>query len=177
MRAQDVVRICDYLLVFCDDIPVPTPDPDGSSIDVTMSRDDDSAQPAEKLQRLLEITNRLSHTLDLDALLPQVVETLLQIFKQADRSFLILVDEATGELDPRIYRTRWPDEESPGYFSTRVVEESLKKVQGLISNEPGYVMPHSASPAGPPPRSVMCAPLWSKESKAIGVLLVESHKS
>ena len=43
-------------------------------------------EPAEKLKVLLEITNRLANTLELEQLLPRVVEDLMEIFRQADRA-------------------------------------------------------------------------------------------
>src|SRR5437588_298594 len=46
-------------------------------------------QPAEKLRTLLEITGNLSQTLQLDSLLPKIADSLFNLFRQADRCFLI----------------------------------------------------------------------------------------
>src|SRR5262249_57977570 len=48
------------------------------------------AQPAEKLRLLLDILNKLSKTLELDNLLPKIVENLFALFKQADRCLIIM---------------------------------------------------------------------------------------
>ncbi|MCI0685447.1 MAG: SpoIIE family protein phosphatase [Gemmataceae bacterium] len=172
LKDKDVIKICDVELQFeCDDSD------SSSTIDAAISHDDSSqflAGPAEKLQRLLEFSNRLSHTLDLEPLLPVVVESLLQLFKQADRVFLILVDETSGELDPRIVRSRRSEEEPRPRFSASIVRKCLAHVQALLSNNVAEQFPTSDSVAGLSLRSVMCAPLWTQQGKAFGVLLVDS---
>jgi phosphoserine phosphatase RsbU/P len=181
LQNDDVIRICDFLLIFHDGDESDPP----SSVDAVISHDSSSvflAQPAEKLKTLLEITNRLTHTLELDVLLPQVVEDLLHIFRQADRGFLILVDETTGQLDMRCCKTRRPEPESQTGFSTSIVRQCLKTVQGLLLSNDATVaknalakLPDTDSVAGLALRSVMCVPLWSQDGKAFGVLLVDTQ--
>lgn len=172
LKNNDVIKICDVTLKFQSD--------DGetsSTIDAAISHESSSeflAGPAEKLQLLLEIGNRLSHTLELNPLLPLVVDALLQLFKQADRGFLILADEASGELNPRIVKTRRQEDESQARFSASIVRQCLATVQALLSNNVAEQFPSSDSVAGLSLRSVMCAPLWSQDGKAFGVLLVDS---
>lgn len=173
----DVIKICDYLLIFHDEIPVPIEDEQSSSLfKASVSPEDSSvflAQPAEKLQKLLEITNHLSRTLELDALLPQVVELLLQMFKQAERGFLILADEQNGGLDPRIFRSRQP-EDADGRFPTSIVKECLRTVKGVLINDVGNDF-KSDSAVGL--RTAMCAPLSSEKGKAFGALLLDSFSA
>lgn len=172
LRNSDVIKICDVALMFQSD------DSESSStIDAAISHESSSqflAGPAEKLQLLLEMSNRLSHTLELETLLPLVVDSLLQLFKQADRGFLILVDEASGELDLRVAKARRGQDESQARFSASIVRQCLATVQALLSNNVAEQFPSSDSVAGLALRSVMCAPLWSQEGKAFGVLLVDS---
>jgi serine phosphatase RsbU (regulator of sigma subunit) len=183
LRNGDVVKICDFWFLFRDGSPEAKDDkqaiPDSdSSIEGSVSHDSSSfflTQPAEKLKLLLEITNRLTNTLDLDLLLPQVVEGLLQIFKQAERGFLIMVEEGTGEFVLRSCKTQKPNEERPTKFSTSIVRESLKKVSGLRSNTVPDEFSESESVAGLALRSVMCAPLWSSEGQAFGVLQLDNR--
>src|SRR6202030_3609582 len=92
LRENDRIRICDFGCTFHEDVE--------TTFTVEAPRDYDSsvqslqAQSAEKLRVILEISNSLSNTLDLDALLHRLLDGLFQIFKQADRGFLILCDEA-----------------------------------------------------------------------------------
>jgi serine phosphatase RsbU (regulator of sigma subunit)/pSer/pThr/pTyr-binding forkhead associated (FHA) protein len=173
LRNDDVIRICDFELIFHDS----SPDSDTSSIDVAIEHDSSFliAQPAKRLEILLGITNRMSHALELDRLLPDVAETLLQLFKQADRAFVILVDEASGGLVSRSRKSRQPEEEGQSGFSTCIVERCLKTMKGLLSNDVGEQFASSESAAGLHLRSVMCAPLWSQQGKAVGVLLLDSR--
>jgi sigma-B regulation protein RsbU (phosphoserine phosphatase) len=179
LRNGDVIKICDFWFLFRDGAPEPDLIPDSdSSIEGAVSHDSSSfflTQPAEKLKLLLEITNRLSNTLELEVLLPQVVEALLQIFKQAERGFLILVEEGTGEFVLRSCKTQKPGEELPTNFSASIVRESLKRVSGLRSNKVMDDFSGSESVAGLALRSVMCAPLWSAEGRAFGVLQLDNR--
>ena len=173
LKNNDSIRICKSRFVFHDSAAVepnrdskdhgeqePYPD-SSSSISVSISHNSSLylVQPAEKLKLLLEISNRLSHTLDLDSLLPQVVETLLQLFTQADRVFLMLQDDATGALVPRCFKARRLDADSRIGASANIVEQCLKTVEGLLSDDP---VP------------VICAPLWSVDGKAFGILVLDS---
>src|SRR5207302_10280705 len=47
-------------------------------------------QSAEKLKVILAATNSLSKAFELDELLPRIADNLFQLFKQADRCFIIL---------------------------------------------------------------------------------------
>src|SRR5262245_16260570 len=79
LKNFDVITICDCALVFCDE----TGEPDSpSSLDGSMRHENSSvylAQPAEKLQLLLELTNRFSKTLDLDSLLPKMLADVVML--------------------------------------------------------------------------------------------------
>lgn len=180
LRHGDVIEICYFELVFQDEAPTPVADPDPStSIDATLSPHDSSvvvAQSAERLRTLLDISNQLSRTRDLELLLPQVVDILLQLFKQADRGFLILVDEATGALDPRVFTTRRPDDGAECRYSASIVQRCLQSVEGVLSNNPRKQFPEAESVSGLSLRSALAAPLWIEKDKAIGVLLLDSRQ-
>ena len=162
LKNQDVIRICNYELVFHEDASEEPP----SSIVATAPPDSSSvhAHTEEKLRSLLAISNRLSRTLELDLLLPQVVENLLDVFKLAERAFLILVDDATGELVLRNYQTREPRRAMPAAYSRSVVKECLEKGEGSISNiQAGMHKTESISELAL--TSVMCAPLLDQDGK------------
>ncbi|MBV9123995.1 MAG: GAF domain-containing protein, partial [Planctomycetes bacterium] len=136
------------------------------------------AQPAEKLQVLLEISNSLSKTLELEPLLPRILDSLFQLFKQADRGFLILHDEANHQLVPKVVRTRRPQEEGNARFSRSIVQQCLDKVQALLSTDATTderFGQKNESILGALIRSVMCAPLWSQDGKAFGVIQLDTQ--
>src|SRR5207249_3208242 len=83
------------------------------------------------LASTLEITTKLSTTLELDTLLPKITDSLFQIFKQADRVFIIMRGEANQPLIPKVIKTRRPTDEGNARFSRRVVNQCLENVQAL----------------------------------------------
>lgn len=181
LHANDVIKICDFTFSFLEG-PLPPPrvkEESSSSTNASINHASGSvfAQTSEKLRLLLEIGGRLSNTLDLDALLPQVVDSLLQHFKHADRAFLIEVEEASGALGTRVFKNRRPGQETRDGFSTSIVEECLEKKQGRLINDPTGEFPGASSIIGLCLRSVLCAPLVSQQGKAFGVLLLDSQST
>src|SRR5436309_2222955 len=95
LKHSDVIAICSYRLTFHDGVPLPDPDSPSTVVLAARTSTEDSgdssdAHPADKLKALVEL---LRHSFELDALLARVVESLLDSFKRAERSFIILVDE------------------------------------------------------------------------------------
>jgi len=134
-------------------------------------------QPREKLNALLEISGNLSKTLDMKALLPKIVDSLFQLFKQADRCFIILKDEASDKLIPQVIRTRRPHDEANARFSNSIVRQCMDKLQALLSDDASgdKRFQLSQSVADFRIRSVMCAPLNSAAEKAVGVIQLDSQ--
>jgi serine phosphatase RsbU (regulator of sigma subunit)/pSer/pThr/pTyr-binding forkhead associated (FHA) protein len=195
LKDNDRVKICDFLCTFHESAalkPLPKElrpeepeepeDPGGettveASVGAAGSHVLLETQPAEKLKALLEITTNLSKTLQLDPLLPKIVESLFQLFKQADRAFIILSDEAGKRLIPKVIKTRRVHDETTARFSRRIVNQCLESVQALLSDDASsdsrFAM--SQSIADFRIRSVMCAPLWSQDGKAFGVIQLDTQ--
>jgi serine phosphatase RsbU (regulator of sigma subunit)/pSer/pThr/pTyr-binding forkhead associated (FHA) protein len=134
-------------------------------------------QPAEKLKALLEISNNLSKTLELDSLLPKIVDSLFQLFKQADRGFIILSDPTAKRLIPKVIKTRRQLDDTNARFSRRIVNQCMETVQAILSDDASsdsrFAM--SQSIADFRIRSVMCAPLWSQDGKGFGVMQLDTQ--
>jgi serine phosphatase RsbU (regulator of sigma subunit)/pSer/pThr/pTyr-binding forkhead associated (FHA) protein len=164
LKDRDVIEICSYVLVFRDDVPQPEIDSPSTVILAIGEEESGSVvQPAEKLK---EITNLLRHSLELDALLPRVVECLLEIFRRADRSFVILRNPATGDIDHvRIFKTRREEPGPQRPFSRKIVQQCLLTKKAQRSSDQALL------------RSAMCAPLWSGKGEPFGVLLLDNHGS
>lgn len=164
LKDTDEIAIQNYVLTYCADLPVGVRGSESpSTIEVVAPMDDGGsvAQPAEKLSVLLEITNRLSKNLDLDTLLPEVVESLLQIFKQADRAVLVFADKAGAPTSQHLIKSRHADNGGRP-LSLKIVEECLRSRGGLLGNDSGLEL-----------TSVICAPLVSDKQEAIGVLMLD----
>jgi serine phosphatase RsbU (regulator of sigma subunit)/pSer/pThr/pTyr-binding forkhead associated (FHA) protein len=191
LRENDRIRICDFACTFHEGAAVlPLPDDlrrqtptaeapeDSSSVESSINYESSSqlleTQPAEKLKVLLEISNNLSKTLDLDALLPQIVDDLFQLFKQADRGFVILWDETTRKLVPRVFKARQAGREADARFSASIVRRCLEKAQAVLGNDVVKQFPDSGSISDLPIRSLMCAPLWFQDGRPLGAIQLDT---
>jgi serine phosphatase RsbU (regulator of sigma subunit) len=206
LKDDDRLKICDFLFRFQDETsarldpirqggtaPVPLPpemkremaepeveEPDRSSTIETMGRVSPQhfleVQPADRLRALLDISTALSKTLETDALLDRVGEIVFQVFKQSDRCFIIMVDEATGQLQPKVIKTRRPSSGNER-FSRTIVKKCIESLQSFLiedaASDANFNL--SQSIADFRIRSVMCAPLATQDGKAVGVLQLDSQ--
>ncbi len=71
----------------------------------------------------------------MDAVLPKVLDSLFTIFLQADRGFIVLKD-AQGQLTPRWFKTRRPDQEEMVRVSRTVLREVMQTGERLCRSTP-----------------------------------------
>jgi serine phosphatase RsbU (regulator of sigma subunit) len=195
LNDNDRIKICDFLCTFQATKPVkplppelrkeepePPEEPGTSTtVEAALSNVGSNAlletQPAEKLRVILDITTNLSKTLDLDSLLPKIVDSMFALFRQADRGFIILREEGSNRLIPKAIKTRRPTDEASARFSRRIVNQCLDRVQALLSDDATsdtrFAM--SQSIADFRIRSVMCAPLWFQSGTAFGVIQLDTQ--
>lgn len=195
LKDNDRIKICDFLCSFhetsalrplpaelrADDTSEGEEAQSSSTVEAKVGRLSSSAllvaQPTEKIAALLEISGNLSKVLDLDELLPKIADSLFQLFRQADRCFLILREEGTGKLYPKLIKTRRTGGEANSRFSKSIVQQCLESGQGLLSEDAStdsrFGM--SQSIADFRIRSVMCAPLFFTDGSAAGVIQVDTQ--
>lgn len=134
-----------------------------------------TATSEAKLKALLEITRNMSKALSLDAVLPQVIDSLFKIFVQADRGFIVLRTEE-GALIPRWTKLRRDDTDEAPRISRTVVEKVMSGREAILSadaaSDSRFQM--SQSIADFRIRSIMCAPLIDTEGTVFGVLQVDT---
>jgi serine phosphatase RsbU (regulator of sigma subunit)/pSer/pThr/pTyr-binding forkhead associated (FHA) protein len=194
LRDNDKIKICDNLLAFHEQPPKPPLPKEMSGEDHTDDDDDDAstveatltggsskqileAQPAEKLALLVEVGNDLSQTFNIDQLLPKIVDSLFQVFRQADRGFIIFGED--GKLQPKVTKTRRGGEDAgSARFSRKIVNRCLETGQSVLSEDASSDKQFdlSQSIADCRIRSVMLAPLVSRASgKAFGVIQLDTQ--
>jgi phosphoserine phosphatase RsbU/P len=183
LKNNDRIRICDFLAAFLDS-QQPGDDDEGeessSTVEAMLSHSSHQlldTQPAEKLRLLLEITGNLTKTLELDALLPKIVDSLFQMFRQADRCFLIQTEEGTGKLMPRVIKTRRAHDEANARFSRSIVRRCLDTAQAFLSDDASRDdrIQLSQSVVDFRIRSVMCVPVCAADGKAFGVIQLDTQ--
>lgn len=128
---------------------------------------------ASRLKTVLEITKHLARTLDVDQLLNKLLEQLMQLFPQADRSLVVMAEENNLEL--RAERLRRSGDERLTPFSRTIVRKALEEGVGLLSDDVkrDQRFAPSATLTSLELHSVLCAPLITAEGTRLGVIQVD----
>jgi len=134
-----------------------------------------SARSAKKLELLLEISKQLSRQLEVDKLLESVVDFTFQVM-DVDRCSILLCDPASGDLVPRISKSRLGE----GSASARHVPQSIarkavaERVAILTDNAAEDERFKGKSILLQSVRSAMGAPLMSSEGTVLGLIYVDN---
>jgi len=191
LKNGDKIRICDVEFTFSSGLPEAAEPDLAEDTDETEGGEEPNiessvaasqmileAQPAEKLRALLEISASLSKTLDLDPLLPKISEILFQVFRQADRCFVILAEEGPNpRLMPKVVKTRRSQDEANARFSRTIVKRCLESKQAFTADDASRsdAVGLSQSVVDFRIRSVMCVPLIGPSGKALGVVQLDTQ--
>lgn len=134
------------------------------------------AKPQEKLKAIIEISQALAGTIELELILPRILESLFRIFPSVDRGVILLKDSATGQMIPRAFRHRDPREDESVVLSRTIVNQVLEKRQGILSaDEVGSFNP-GESVANFKSRSMMCMPLLGLAGEPIGLIHIDTNR-
>jgi serine phosphatase RsbU (regulator of sigma subunit)/pSer/pThr/pTyr-binding forkhead associated (FHA) protein len=143
-------------------------------------------RPEVKLKAILEITRNLSTELRIDAVAPKILDSLMELFPQAERLFLVLVEADSKRLVRKAFKYRprgrmpfsgaVPEDEVPMSISRSLVNHVLGQKKAVLSQDAGNDknLPTSASIADLKIRSVMCVPLLTPDSQALGILQLDT---
>jgi serine phosphatase RsbU (regulator of sigma subunit)/pSer/pThr/pTyr-binding forkhead associated (FHA) protein len=133
--------------------------------------------PEAKLKAVLEITNSLAGTVDLDTILPKILDTLFSIFRYADRGCILMRESSSSEMVPRATKHRREGEDASVRLSRTIVKKVLEQKIGLMSADAAMDSEFSASEsiADLKIRSMMCVPLLGLDGESIGVLSIDSQ--
>jgi len=135
------------------------------------------ANPAAKLRGILEISRTLAGTVDLDTLLPRILETLFSIFPAADRGCIVLKNPVTGEMIPRAIRHRRSDEDDSVKLSRTIVNKVLAEKTGVLSADATSDSRFTASESisNFTIRSMMCVPLLGLDGEPLGIINIDTQ--
>ncbi len=195
LRHGDLIQICEVEYLFEEPSKGPIGSPDLESIETSSIPDEDEntcvneilkqttqqildTQPAEKLRLLLDITGAFSKTLELDSLLPKIADQMFQLFKQADRCFLIIADDSTPpKLMPKLVKSRKPQDEANARFSRTIVRKCIESGQAFSADDASRSeeVGLSQSVVDFRIRSVMCVPLVGVNGKPFGVVQLDTQ--
>lgn len=207
LRPGDRISICDVELVFHLSPPPAGPgdqvqftEGEGTTLHtLDASRSDilaTAVKPEVKLKAILEISRNLSTNLRLESLAPRVLDSLLALFPQAERAFMVLIREddaaQTGKWSIRqtFHRLR-PERRSAGMplklgtvpadearlsLSRSIVNHVIGQQKAILSQDAGADenLPTSASIADLKIRSVMCVPLLTPDGQVLGIIQIDT---
>lgn len=132
------------------------------------------ADSARKLQVVLEIAQHMASNLDVKVLLPSLLERLMALFLQADRSMIMLVDHE-NKPQMRAIRNRYQDQELSSHFSRAIVQKALTEGVGIVAEDARadkrFNAHNTLSALGI--QSFVCAPLKSHDGKPMGVVILD----
>jgi serine phosphatase RsbU (regulator of sigma subunit)/pSer/pThr/pTyr-binding forkhead associated (FHA) protein len=126
-----------------------------------------------QLQTVLEITQDLGRTVELDALLNQLLASLLKLFPMADRGLVLL---CTGDqLVLKAQRSRLPEDASPYLYSRTIVNQVLQEGIGIRSDDvhADQRFGESETVTYLDARSLLCVPLIGHAGRRLGVIQLD----
>jgi len=204
LMAGDRINICDVEFLFYPQLPADTASPDGGEIMIVNEAETQDAgqlhvldasrssavasmiKPEVKLKAILDIGRDLSSELKIDTVAPKILDSLMELFPQAERLFLVLVDPQTKRLIRKAFKYRpakksifssnIPPDEVPMSISRSIVNHVLGQKKAVLSQDAGADkdLPTSASIADLKIRSVMCVPLLTPDREALGILQLDT---
>ncbi len=200
----DRINICDVEFLFYPRLPSETPAKEPGDIMFVNEADSQDSphlhtldasrssamaslvKPEVKLKAILEIARNLSSELKIDAVAPKILDSLMELFPQAERLFLVLVEPETKKLIRKAFRyrptkrasfaTNIPADEVPMSISRSIVNHVLGQKKAVLSQDASsdQNLPTSASIADLKIRSVMCVPLVTPDKEALGILQLDT---
>jgi len=125
-----------------------------------------------KLLAVLEVTRQLARTLELDELLPRLLDHLLGLFPQAERG--VILTREGEQLVVRALRGRPPRPGEPPY-SRSVVRRAFEEGVGVLADnaqaDQRFQAAHTLIALGV--RSFLCVPLQGNGGRALGVVQLD----
>lgn len=133
-------------------------------------------RPQEKLKAIIEISRALAGTIEVERILPLILDTLFAIYPAADRGCILLKDERTGGLVPRAMKHRRPDGDDSVKLSRTILKKVLEEKQAILSADAGSDSRFTASESisSLTIRSMMCVPLLDLQGDPIGIINVDT---
>jgi sigma-B regulation protein RsbU (phosphoserine phosphatase) len=181
LAGGDRIRICDFTCEFVNDAaPASRVGEDTGTVISSMQASSANllaAQPAERLRLLLEISNNLAHTVEIEALLPRILDSLFQLFRQADRGFILVQDESRDALIPKVVKARRERDSEMAAYSRTILNQCVAQGRAILIEDTAEDkdMQLAASITDSKVRSIIAAPMISSEGSVLGVIQIDTR--
>lgn len=149
-----------------------------SQMDMPRISDDElpGASAAAQLRALFGINRAIGASLTLEEVLPRLLEGLFEIYPQADRGFVLLVDADSERLLLRGKKIRGAREDGPPRLSVSVLDTVMTTRRAILSNDLQSDARFDASQSimSGWMRSVMCVPICRADGGVLGVVQLDA---
>ena len=129
-----------------------------------------------KLKALIEISQHLGKALGLAEVLPKLLDSLFAVFWQADRGYILLRDPETGRVVPKAIKYRRHEDTQTVRLSRTIINNVMSTREALLSadavTDSRFDMAESIVDYHI--RSMMCAPLITRDGEALGVIQLDT---
>ncbi|WP_437229678.1 SpoIIE family protein phosphatase [Planctomicrobium sp. SH661] len=134
-------------------------------------------RPQEKLRAVLDISRALAGTLEVEKLLPRILDSLFQIFPAADRGCILLKDLRTGEMVTRAMKHRRESEDASVKLSRTILNAVLNQKKAILSADATSDSRFDASESisSLTIRSMMCVPMLDLQGEPVGVINIDTQ--
>ncbi|MEN8167179.1 MAG: SpoIIE family protein phosphatase, partial [Pseudomonadota bacterium] len=135
-------------------------------------------QPEAKLKAVLEIGSSLAGTVELETLLPKILDTLFIIFLSADHACILLKDDKNGEMVPRAVKSRGQTSSETLSLSRTIVNKVLQEKTGILSADASTDAQFDSSQTivDLSIRSMMCVPMLARDGEPLGIINIDSRR-
>jgi len=153
---------------------------DARSYDITAEAP--ALGPEEQLKRVsnrLKIVNKIneaiSGSLNLDSILKMILDDLFSVYVQAERGFILLLDDDAGAPVPKAVKHRHRPKDETITLSSTIINHAIDNQKALLSVDASSDQKFAGamSIADHDIHSVMCAPLIFKE-RILGIIYIDT---
>ncbi len=130
--------------------------------------------PNRRLEILYQVTDAIRSVFDLEGLLDRII-SIIQSVLRPDRTYLMMIDDDTGELDPLVVKVTAGENQNEVKISSSIVNRCLKEGVSLLVSDAAMDERFNSSESIilNAIRTAMVAPLIFK-GESIGVIYVDT---
>ncbi len=134
-------------------------------------------RPEDKLKGILKINRALAGTVEINNITPKILDTLFEIFPQADRGSILIRESAKHPLIPVAQKHRDIANDETVRLSRTVLQRVLEEKTGILSADAASDSRFSASESisSLTIHSMMCVPMLNLNDEPFGVINLDTQ--
>ncbi len=134
-------------------------------------------RPEDKLRGILKINEALSRTVELSNIAPKILDTLFEIFRQADRGMILIKDDPSALLIPVAQKHRDDSFDESVRMSRTILDRVLNDRTAVLSADAASDSRFNASESisSLTIHSMICVPLLNLEDEPFGVISLDTQ--